>query len=335
MDIKNTLKKLSGEIGVSGNECAASLAASQLLKAYAENVEIDPFGNVTGYVYSADKSAKTVMLDAHIDSIGLIVTYIEDSGFLRVGACGGVDMRVFCAQSVTIWGKNPLVGVVSSLPPHVSDDRAKVPDVTELSIDIGMTKEQAEEIISLGDRVTVNAPFGELCGDRVTAPFIDDRGGVCAVLSALDMLGGEKPSCNLAVCFSAQEETGERGARQSAFRLAPDEALVVDVSFGKTPDSAPYETAPLGSGVMIGYSAALDRGMSEKLRALASEREIPYTVEVMPTSTGTNADAVAVSGAGVKCCTLSFPIRYMHTPAETVDINDISAAARLIYEYIK
>lgn len=332
MDIKAALKALTEEIGVSGDEFSASAKAAELLSCYAQNVTVDDFGNVSGYVKCDVPNAKTLLLDAHIDRVGLIVTYIDDNGFLSVGTCGSPDIKTYLAQSVTVHGKRTVKGVVSTLPPHVSQNN-KTPEIGDISIDVGMTKEQAEEVISLGDRVTVNSRFRELCGGIVSASAIDDRSGVCAILEALDMLNGKPLKYNLAVCFSAQEETGERGAKQAAFRIQPDEALIVDVSFGRTPDSDPKETAKLGSGVMIGFSACLDKGMSNALRELAKSENIPFTEEIMPASTGTNADAIGVVGKGAKCCTLSFPIRYMHTSVETVDLNDISATARLIAAY--
>lgn len=335
MDIIATLEKLTSLSGVSGDEVSISEAAVSLLSEYAVNVNADAFGNVTGKIPASDPSAPTVMLDAHLDRIGMVVTYIDESGFVKAGAAGGLDMKIMLAQSVTIFGKELIKGVISTLPPHVSKDHSKVPEIGEISIDIGMTKEQAEKVISLGDRIIINSEFRRLSGSRVSSAAIDDRSGICAVLSALEKLGGNAPSKNIAVCFSAQEETGERGAKQAAFRIMPDEAIVVDVSFGKTPDSAAHETAELGSGVMIGFSAGLDAEMSRKLRSIAQEKGIPFTCEVMPSSTGTNADAIGVSGKGAKCATLSFPIRYMHTPIETVDISDIEATASLIYEYIK
>lgn len=332
MDIKAALRALTEEIGVSGDEFSASRKAAELLAEYAENVSVDGFGNVVGFVKCGKPNAKTLMLDAHIDRVGLIVTYIDDNGFLSVGTCGSPDIKTYLAQSVTVHGRRAVRGVVSTLPPHVSKDN-KAPEIGDISIDVGMSKAQAEEVISLGDRVTVDSRFRELCGGLISAPAVDDRSGVCAVLEALDMLKGKPLKYDLAVCFSAQEETGERGAKQAAFRIQPDEALVVDVSFGRTPDSDPKETAELGSGVMIGFSACLDKAMSNTLWELAERRNIPCTREIMPSSTGTNADAVTVVGKGVKCCTLSFPIRYMHTSVETVDLDDISAAARLIAAY--
>lgn len=332
MDIKQTLRTLAEVTGVSGDETSACDVASALLRKYAPDAETDAFGNVTAVISCNEANAKTLMLDAHIDQIGMIVSYIDNGGFLKVGACGGLDMRTMLARSVTVHGREKLHGVICTLPPHVSSDHSKVPEVGEIAIDIGMTKEQAEKCVSLGDRVTVNSTCRNL-GELISAPSVDDRGGVCVILRALELLKERKLRYNIAVCFSAQEETGERGVKQAAFRLAPDEAIVVDVSFGRTPDSAPHDTAELGSGAMIGVSAVLDRGMTDKLKAIAEENDIPYTVEVMPSSTGTNADAISVSRSGVKCCTVSIPIRYMHTPMETVNVNDIEAAARLIAAY--
>lgn len=333
MDIKEQLKILTRETGVSGAELPASRKAAELLERCAEEVSVDAFGNVTGFVRSGVPGAKTLMLDAHIDRVGLIVTYIDEKGFLGVGCCGSIDVRTLPAQSVTVHGKRDIMGVVSTLPPHVQKE-SSAPEIGDIFIDVGMTKEQAEREISLGDRVTVNSRFCELCGDVISAPAIDDRSGVCAILAALELIKGKPLAYDLAVCFSAQEETGTRGAKQAAFRIQPDEAIAVDVSFGRTPDSSPKDTAELGSGVMIGFSASLDKGMSNALRTLAEKRGIPFTCEVMPSSTGTNADSIGVSGRGVKCCTLSFPIRYMHTSVETVDLRDIEATARLICEYV-
>ncbi len=332
MDIKQTLRILTEATGVSGAELAASRTALELLRKYAPSAELDCFGNVTAIISSDVPEARTLMLDAHIDQIGMIVTYIDSNGFIKVGACGGLDMRIMLAQSVTVHGREDVQGVICTLPPHVSTDHSKVAEIGDISIDIGMNKEQAENVISLGDRVTVNGSYREL-GNMISAPSVDDRSGVCVILRALELLKSRKLRYNLAICFSAQEETGERGAKQAAFRLAPDEAIVVDVSFGRTPDSTAHETAELGSGAMIGVSAVLDRGMTEALRSVAESGKIPYTIEVMPSSTGTNADAVSVSRSGVKCCTVSVPIRYMHTAIETVDMRDIEAAAQLICDY--
>lgn len=332
MDIRQTLRILTDKVGVSGDERSASEKAAELLREYAKDVKIDQFGNVTGFVKSKKTGTKTLMLDAHIDQVGLIVTYIDESGFVNVGSCGGIDEKILLAQSVTIHGKIDVLGVISTLPPHVSKDK-KVPEISDISIDIGLTKEEAEKVISLGDRITINSEFRFLSGDVVKAPAVDDRAGVCAILATLEMTG-DKSAYDIAVCFSSQEETGERGIKQAVFGICPDEVIAVDVSFGNTPDSDPKTTAEFGSGVMIGFSASLDKGMSNKLRDIAKNKDIPFTCEVMPSSTGTNADAAGIVGKGAKCCTLSIPIRYMHTPVECVKLSDIEACAKLISEYL-
>lgn len=330
-EFKREEKKLLITAVDSESDKAVSPKYLELLKNNGYSISTDEDGNVHALGGSYDH-VKTLMLDAHIDRVGLIVTYIDDDGFLSVGACGGPDEKTFLAQSVTVRGKRDIKGVVSTLPPHVQKDSG-APEIENIRIDIGMTKEQAEQVVSLGDRITVDSEFRELCGDTVSAAAIDDRSGICAILAALDMLKGRELAYNLAVCFTAQEETGGRGAKTTAFRVQPDEAIAVDVSFAKTPDSDSRGTAKMGSGVMIGFSSVLDKEMSNSLKKLAAEKKIPFTCEVMPSSTGTNADSISVSGGGARCCTLSFPIRYMHTSIETVDLNDIMATAKLICEY--
>ncbi|MDE6727509.1 MAG: M42 family peptidase, partial [Oscillospiraceae bacterium] len=174
MDIKSTLQAITERIGVSGDEFSASRAAAELLGQYADNVEIDAFGNVTGIVRSRRENAKTLMLDAHIDQVGYIVTCINEQGFLNVGACGSPDVKTLSAQSVTVHGKKDVHGVISTLPPHVQKGNS-APEIGDISVDLGMSKREVEEIVSLVDRVTVDSAFRELCGGIVSAPAIDDR----------------------------------------------------------------------------------------------------------------------------------------------------------------
>ncbi len=333
MDIKSVLKLLTEKTGVSGDETDAAAAAEELLRQYTDDVRTDALGNVIGLI-KAEGAEETIMLDAHIDRVGLIVTYIDEDGFLKVGGVGAPDMRVSPAQSVTVHGREDIKGVISTLPPHVSKDKDKVAKVTELSVDIGYNKEQAQKLVAPGDSITINSCFRELADTRISSPALDDRSGVCTVLAALDMIKERELKYNIAVCFAVREEIGCLGAKTAAFQIKPDRALAVDVSFGNTPDGKDYDTAKLGSGVMIGISPSLDRRMSLELCDTAKRCDIPFTREVMPGDTGTDADNISESGGGVRCCTLSFPIRYMHTPNEVLDIKDVEAAARLICEYV-
>lgn len=333
MNIEKTLETLCALPAVSGGEKAAHETVIKLLSEYTDNVKTDDFGNIIGFI--GDESKPVLLLDAHIDRIGMIVTYIDDDGFVKVGKMG-IDMRTLLAQNVTIYGREKVKGVISTLPPHVAEDKDKAPKLEDIAIDVGMNKEQAEKVISLGDLVVLEGFFSKLAGNRVCTPASDDRAGVASILYALDLLKDEKNlPFRLAVQFSAQEEVGCRGAKASAFNVAPDYAIAFDVSFGASKGVSSEESGKLGKGPMIGISPALNREISEKLIRIAKEKEIPYQTEVMNGRTGTNADEIALTRGGVKTGLISIPQRYMHTPCEVLDLEDIKHTGQLLAEYIK
>lgn len=336
--IAEQLSALCTSIGVAGHETAAANAAAEMLRAYTDEVKVDEFGNVTALVRCVNDHAPTILLDAHIDEIGMIVTGICDKGFLRVSNCGGIDRRLLAAQDVTVHtADGELFGVVGSKPPHLEkpDDAKKVPEMDEVFIDIGFDKEAAEQRVALGDRVTINSSFRELLGGHVTCKALDDRAGVAAILYALELIKGRALNRNIAVLFSAQEEVGSMGAKIAAFSIAPDEAIAVDVSFGLTADAKPIQCGKMNGGAMVGVGAMLNRTVSDTLIELAKSNEIPHQVEVLTgRSTGTNADSIMLSKGGVITGLLSIPLRYMHTPVELVKLSDIKATASLLAEYV-
>lgn len=337
MDIAKVLEELCGLGGVSGGETAAHDTALKLLREYAPDAKADNFGNVIGYVGSGEKDSDKplLMLDAHIDRIGMVVTHIDDEGFLKVGGMG-MDRRTLLAQSVTVFGKEKVHGVVSTLPPHVAEDGKKAAKLSEISIDVGMTKEQAEEVISPGDLVILDGEFSRLAGTRVCSPATDDRAGVASVLYALDLLKEEKDlPFRIAAVFAAQEEVGIRGAGVAAYNVDPDYAIAVDVTFAVSSGVSSDEAGKLGKGGMIGIASSLSRELSEKLISVAKEKEIPYQIEAMAGRTGTDADKISVTKGGVVTGLISIPQRYMHTPCEVLDTEDIKAVGRLIAEFVK
>jgi endoglucanase len=341
MQTKETLRLLCEATGVSGDEFPACQIAKNLLAEYigAENITVSPFGNVAGYLHTAD-NLPTLLLDAHIDEIGFMVTYIEEDGFVRVGRTGGYDMRAVAAQTVTIWGKKPIKGIVSVLPPHVAKNDGKAMTETDMVIDTGYTKDELATLVALGDMITPDMPFAELPGgeNRVTAKAIDDRGGVAALLHAAKLLTATDSEFanrkyNILFAFTSQEETRGAGAVTAAYSGSANYAIAVDASFARAPGTPEKSTRKMGSGVMIGISPALDRGMFERLKQLAQDNHIPYTIEVMPDTTGTNADHIVTVKGGIRCGLLSFPIRNMHMPVELTQISDIEAVGRLIAAY--
>lgn len=337
MDIAKVLEELCGVGGVSGGETEAHETALRLLREYAPDAKADKFVNVIGYVGNEenDSDKPLLMLDAHIDRIGMVVTHIDDDGFLKVGGMG-IDRRTLLAQSVTVFGREKVHGVISTLPPHVAEDGKKAAKISEISIDVGMTKEQAEKVISLGDLVILDGEFSRLAGTKVCSPATDDRAGVAAVLYALDLLKEEKElPFRIAAVFAAQEEVGIRGAGVAAYNIAPDYAIAVDVTFAVSSGVSSSEAGKLGKGGMIGIAASLSRELSEKLISVAKEKEIPYQLEAMAGRTGTDADKISVTRGGVVTGLISIPQRYMHTPCEVLDTEDIKAVGQLIAEFIK
>ncbi len=329
------LKKLCESTGVSGAEDSACKAAMELLSEYAEDAVTDRFGCVSGHIGN-DSGKPTVMLEAHIDEIGFIVTYIDKEGFLRIGNCGGTDRRLYAAQTVTVHtAGGDITGVICTLPPHVAEDGTKAMKLADTAVDIGYTsREAAEKVVSPGDRITIDNPLEKLCGTRVTAKAIDDRAGVAAVLYALKLVKGKKLPYNIEVLFASQEEVGNRGAVISAFRSRADKALVTDVSFAFTPDDKKHECGVMGKGAMIGISPVLDKTVTDELKRLAKEQDIPCQYEVMGRDTGTDADDISVSHGGIPTGLISVPIKYMHTPVEVVDTEDIKAVGRLIAAFV-
>lgn len=331
MNINDMLYSLCSVDGVSGDERSASDIALEMLRPFTDDCFIDGFGSVIGHISKSGKKPK-LLLDAHIDRVGLIVSYIDDAGFIKVGAVGGPDRRVLAAQSVTVHGKEKIKGTVSVLPPHVkgTDSSVKIEDMV---IDTGYTKAELESRIELGDRITFDCEPTALIGTRYCAGALDDRCGVASVLCALEMLSGKETAFDIDVSFTVQEETGERGAKIAAYNLDPDYVLEMDVSFAKTPDSDRAKCADMSKGVMIGIAPSLSRELSERLICLAKENGIPYQLEVMSGETGTNADTISVNKSGAKACTLSVPLKFMHTPAEIIDTADVISTARLIAEF--
>lgn len=337
--LKKNLEKLCLATGVAGMEdYEASEVAAKLLREYTSEVTIDIFGTVVGKIPSKAKGAKTLLLDAHLDEIGLVVTYIDDKGFLKFSNSGGIDRRLLAAQLVTIHCTNgkDITGVVGSKPPHLEkgDEASKIAELDDMYIDVGMSKEAAEKVICVGDIITLQSKMTELINGNISCKALDDRAGVAAILETLELLKGKELPCNLFVQFSAREEIGGPGAKASAYTIEPDFAIAVDVSFATTPDAKAHLCGKLGEGTMIGYHVVLDKKMTDTLVRLAKEKKIEHQVEGLGgSSTGTNADGIIQTRAGVPTALLSIPQRYMHTPIEVCAFSDIKATAMLMAEF--
>lgn len=332
MDCIKSLIELSSEYAPSGDENGFATKLCEILSNYGKS-RVDIMNNV---ICEINGKGKHVLLDAHLDQIGFVVTSIDGKGFLKVAKCGGIDRRALLSHEVSVWSKEEISGIISCQPPHLltGDSNKKSIDFSELSIDIGMTKEQAENSVSVGDRVTLKYSQSKLLGGNLSASFLDDRSGIASILMAIDLLEKSNVDAHLTIVFSSQEEVGTRGAGVVAFDVQADEAIVVDVSFALTPDSNSMQCGELGKGPMIGVSPILSKDIYFRLKEIARGENIPFQLEVMGDVTGTNADVISICKSGVKTGLLSIPLRYMHTPVETICLKDVENTALLISKYI-
>ena len=334
MDSKEIALHLCALSGPSGAESPAAKAAAELLAPLGET-RVDPLGSVTCTLFPGGEGKRHYLLDAHIDEIGLIVTGVTPEGFLQVANIGGVDRRILSAAEVLVHGARALRGVICSTPPHLQGEgERKNLKLEEVLVDIGLSGEEATEAVRPGDRTTFYGPVRELAGGLICGKALDDRAGCAAVIRAAQLLKPKNLACGLTVALTVQEETGGAGARTAGWPFQPTHGIVVDVTFGRTPDAEKHRTFPLGEGPTIVTAPILSGEMSRRLAEVAKEAGIPFHRETEGGQTGTNADAVAVIGAGVATASLGIPQRYMHTPVEVVDPRDIELTARLIAEYI-
>ncbi len=329
MDTKKLLTELSDASAI-GTVCDAANLLEKFLSKYGGATNMS---GLTKCLTIKGKSDYTILLDAHIDEVGFIVTNVSDNGFLSVSNVGGIDPRHLPAKPVTIHGKQKVCGVFVSTPPHLEKSDSAVENISKIRIDTGIGK-KAKEIISVGDYVTFRQTAANLYGDTVCGKSLDNRAGVVALLLLAERLYKKKLPITVKFLFSDAEELGLRGAKTSAYDSGADEAIVVDVSFGDGPDIPATKCGILGAGGMIGISPVLNRDITDKLILIASDNDIPYQNEVMGEKTSTNADVISICGGGIPSGLISIPLRNMHTDVETVKICDIVSVADVLEKYI-
>lgn len=331
MDLCQTIFALSSAYGPTGHETEAIQAAGKLLRPLVSQVYQDKAGSLVGLLPCGKPGAKTLLLDAHLDEVSMMVTGQEE-GFLTFAALG-IDARVLPGQEVVVCTQPPMPGVVTCLPPHILTEaqRKQAFALKSLRIDCGLAPEQS---VAVGTPVVYGTkPF--MMGQKVVCgKALDNRCCFALLLRALELLQDKPLPVDVYVLGSVQEEFSGLGAAAGAFALAPDSAIVVDVTFGGTPDSPERDTFPLGSGPAVGLGPTVNRGISQRLLDLGKEKQIPVNREILPGSTGTNSMHTQISREGIPSACLSVPLRYMHTPIEAVHLDDVENGARLLAEYI-
>lgn len=336
MELKELTKLLCRAAGPSGFEQPVFKMVKDYLEPFADEIRSDALGNLIAIKRCGRENAKLIMLNAHMDEIGLIVTGIQD-GFLRFATLGGVDQRMLPAREVRILSDPPLYGVIDTLAPHLLDKDAaeKAFEIDKLFIDIGMDQTQAEKAVPLGTPVVFASGCEEPVRGKLCGKALDDRSCAAIVMKAFELLSArEELSVDLCCFISTQEEVGHRGAFVGAWQIRPDTALVVDVTHAKTPDAGDIDIR-CGKGVVIEYGPNMNRSLTDSLVALAQDRELGFQIGVSAGgNSGTDAHAIQISRQGVATALLSLPLKYMHTPVEMVSLEDMSSIQRLICEFV-
>lgn len=344
MDSVALLKRLSEIVGLSGYERPVRAFVKGQLGQYADEVRSDKMGNLVAVkrgtpLEPGEPSRRRIMLAAHMDEIGLLVTGLEE-GFLRVAGVGGVDERLLLAQPVTVHGsvngENILPGVVASVPPHLLPDqeREKVVPLEKLFVDVGLPQEDLEKRVRIGDLISFRQEALELKGGLLTGKALDNRASVTALILCMELLSGMRHIWDVYAVATVQEEVGLRGAVTSAFHVDPDLAIAIDVTFAEQPGAPQDQTFPLGEGPTIGVGPNFHPALHRALTDTAKNQEIPYHIEPAPGASGTDAWAIQVSREGVPTALLCIPQRYMHSPVEVVAVKDVERTGRLMAHFI-
>ena len=333
MNTKMYIEKLTEIGGVSSNETEIARFLSKELSRVCDRIETDISGNVYGFINNGKRNAKTIMLEAHMDRIGLIVSRICKDGTVLFSEAGGIDERILPYSEVEFLNEGERIkGIIL---PGKNDSEEKA-NYSGLHIFTGMEYDELKTKIKIGSKILINSIFISLLGNEICSSALDNRAGIASIMKVLNDIDKYKLKYNIEILFSVGEELGLHGAFTGAAKSSADAAFIVDVTHGMTSDTKD-ETGvfPLGSGAIICRGPNLHYRYTKKLIALAKKDSIPYRIEVAPQSSGTTAWALQVSGGGIPSMLISIPLKYMHTNVEVINIKDVETTAELIIKALE
>jgi endoglucanase len=322
--------------GISGQEARVAAFLDEHWRPLVNELSLSRLGSVHGLVRGAGPQPRpSILLAAHMDTIGLIVTQVVD-GFLRIDAIGGVDPRVLPGQAVLVHGRQELPGVIAApparlLPAAVGDG---VVPIEYLLVDVGLSPANVQDLVQVGDLVSFGTEAIDMSAEFLSGHGLDNRVSVAALTLCLQELQERTLAWDAWAVASVQEEITYAGAATSAFQLRPDLAITIDTTFAKGPGADDWQTFGLGSGLTLGYGPNIHPILYHRIKDLADNLEIPFATEYLPKSSGTDGMALQVTAGGIPNMVVSIPIRYMHTPVEMVALQDIRRTGRLLAEFV-
>jgi tetrahedral aminopeptidase len=342
--VNKELKKLFKDLVYAPSPSGFEQPAQEVFRNFVRDISDEYKTDVHGNVIALKKGSGNIrlMIVGHADEIGLMVKYIDDNGYIRFTSIGGVDASILPALKVKIYHGNKVYrGIIGKKPIHLlkPEERGKAAKMEDLWIDFGAKdKKDAEKRISVGDHITFDIGMEMLNSDYVTTKATDNKAGVFIAAAVLDALVSEKITANVYAVSSVQEEIGLRGAKTSAFGIDPHVGIALDVTHAT---DYPFMNknimgdVQLGAGPVIVVGANINPKVFEILKASAEKAKVKYQIEAAPRGTGTDANAIQTTRAGVATGLISIPNRYMHTPVEVVSFKDLEGAVKTIAEFAR
>jgi endoglucanase len=340
MDTFALLKQLTETPGPSGYEEGIAAVVADAWRPLVDEITTDRVGSLLAVKRGSGEGERPkVLLAAHMDEIGLMVSQIEECngyGFVRVSRVGGVDIRHLYGQTAVIHGRRPLTGILGSLPAFLlpEDRRNNAFGYEDLLLDPGLSVEVVREQVSIGDFISFRQPLRKLLNNQSSGKALDNRASIAAVTICLENLRGRVHTWDVIAAATAQEETRLLGAFTSGHAQRPDVAIAIDVNFGKGAQTNDALTFELGSGPSLGIGPNVHPGVFQALRDAAGEIEMSVTIEPHSAGSGTDAYGLQIAREGIPTGLISIPLKYMHTMVETADLADIERTGRLLAEFI-
>jgi len=332
-DLSTFLQLLMRTPGVPGREDAVRKVIMQAWQPYCDLLEVSRLGAVHALKRGAGAGRLRLLLTAHMDRLGLLVSRIEGE-LLYMRAAGGVDVRVLAGIPVIVHGSTDIPGTVVMPPARLMppDSGGAIPGLQSLWIDTGLAPAALQDLVQPGNMVSFAQEPLDLGGEILAGPGLDNRVSVASLTACLMELSGREHMWDIWVCASVQEETGQAGSATTSFQIMPDVGIAVDTTFARAPGSNEYNAFPLGGGVSLGWGPENHPALYRAACTAADRLGIPWAAEYMPRDSGTDAGVMQVTGAGIPTFVIGIPVRYMHSPVEMAALADIRRAGQLLAE---
>ena len=333
--LKALVKNLTETMTVSGYEKQNANEILALCKEYAEGAFTESYITKSSSCVLALKgdgeNRRRLVFDAHVDTIGFTVSQVCGSGYVKLTNLGGIDVNILPSSEVIIYGKEPITGIFSSIPPHLSKDD-KLPAIDGLFVDTGIFDDKTlRELIDIGTPAVMYPYLTSLLNNCISATGLDDKICMAAILHTLKLLKDTKLSNTDIYCFfSSGEERGGNGSYHLFNEINPDACIVLDVNFAKEKNSVQGEYGVLGKGSMLSISSTTHKGLTALCKNTAKKHALSLQTVLEMTGTGTNADIIPRTGKGIPCAVISIPLRYMHSSVECVNLDDTVSTAKLL-----